>query len=262
MTTTELLALYDIEERRQVSVPGFRREETPQLVRMIDEAGAHAYIAWSRLTPAEVERTIENEMSHFGSLGLEFEWKTYSHDTPSDLVERLRGHGFTVEEDEAIMAIDLSELGEPYRAGAGAGISIRRIDDPNDLGDYEVVEKQVWGDDTRQFMEYLSASLRDHPGYQSIYVAYVDDRPVCAARVNFSIGSSFASLWGGSTVKEFRGRGIYSAMLDLRLREARDRGYSFVTIDASPMSRPIVERRGFRLLAMSNPCVFKPATTG
>jgi len=258
MTTTELLALYDIEERRQVIVPGFRREETPQLVRMIDESGAHAYIAWSKLAPAEVELTIENEMSHFGSLGLEFEWKTYSHDKPANLVERLEAHGFAVEEDEAIMAIDLSELGETYRASAG--ISIRRIDDPCDLGDYEVVERQVWGDDTRQFMEHLSASLRDHPGYQSIYVAYVDDRPVCAARVNFSIGSSFASLGGGSTVKEFRGRGIYSAMLDLRLREARDRGYSFVTIDASPMSRPIVERRGFRLLAMSNPCVFKPTT--
>jgi len=260
MTTTELLALYDIEERRHVRIPGFRREETPQLVRMIDEAGAHAYIAWSKLAPAEVERTIENEISHFGSLGLEFEWKTYSHDAPSDLVERLRAHGFAVEEDEAIMAIDLSELGETHRASAG--ISIRRIVDPGDLGDYELVERQVWGDDTRQFMEYLSASLRDYPGYQSIYVAYVDDRPVCAARVNFSTGSTFASLWGGSTVKEFRGRGIYSAMLDLRLREARDRGYSFVTIDASPMSRPIVERRGFRLLAMSNPCVFKPTTAG
>ncbi|HUW69137.1 MAG TPA: N-acetyltransferase [bacterium] len=260
MTTTELLALYDIEERRQVSIPGFRREETAQLVRMVDEAGAHAYIAWSDLKADTAEMAIEREMAHFSGLGLEFEWKTYSHDKPADLVERLRTHGFAVEEDEAIMALDLSATDEIHRADPA--IRILRIDDPRDLGDYDIVEKKVWGDDTKQFMDYLSMSLRDYPDYQSIYVAYVAAEPVCAARINFSLGSSFASLWGGSTVKEFRGRGIYSAMLELRLKEARDRGYSFVTIDASPMSRPIAEKRGFRLLAMSNPCVFKPNQGG
>lgn len=258
MTTTELLALYDIEERRQVRIPGFRREETPQLVRMIDEAGEYAYIAWSNLQPEAVDAAIEAEMAHFSALGQEFEWKTYSHDVPTNLMERLQAHGFMVEENEAIMAIDLTDLG-PAPVPT-AHLRIRRIDDPLDMGDYGIVERQVWGDDTNTFIGHLSVSLRDHPDYQSIYVAYVDDRPVSAARVNFSIGSSFASLWGGSTVKEFRGRGIYSAMLDLRLREARARGYSFATIDAGPMSRPIVERRGFRLLAMSNPCVFKPTT--
>lgn len=257
MTTTELLALYDNQERRQVRMPGFRREETAQLVRMTDEAGEYAYIAWSDLTPEAVDAAIEAEMSHFSTLGQEFEWKTYSHDRPGNLLERLQAHGFSVEEDEAIMAMDLSTLG-PARIFDGR-IRVRRIEDPLDMGDYGIVEHQVWGDDANDFMGHLSMSLRDHPDYQSIYVAYYDDRPVCAARINFSIGSSFASLWGGSTIKEFRGRGIYSAMLDLRLREARDRGYSFVTIDAGQMSRPIVARRGFRLLTMSKPCVFKPS---
>lgn len=259
MTTTELLARYDTEERRQVSIPGFRREATKRLVRMIDEAGDYAYIAWSDLQTETVDAAIEAEMAHFGAMGLEFEWKTYSHDAPATLVERLEAHGFVVEEDEAIMAIDLSDLGTA--PAPDARLRIRRIVDPLDMGDYGIVERQVWGEDASTFMGHLSASLRDHPDYQSIYVAYLDDQPVCAARVNFSVGSSFASLWGGSTIKEYRGRGIYSAMLDLRLREARARGYAFATIDAGPMSRPIVERRGFRLLAMSNPCVYKPTAS-
>ena len=59
---------------------------------------------------------------------------------------------------------------------------------------------------------------------------------------------------GGATLEGFRKRGIYTAVLAARAREARERGYRFLTIDASPMSRPIAAKHGFRLLATSNPC--------
>ena len=32
------------------------------------------------------------------------------------------------------------------------------------------------------------------------------------------------------------------------------RGVQYLTVDASPMSRPILERLGFQLVAISNPC--------
>jgi hypothetical protein len=43
-------------------------------------------------------------------------------------------------------------------------------------------------------------------------------------------------------------------VLAARVQEATARGYRFVTIDASPMSRPIVARHGFRLLTMAWAC--------
>ncbi|EQD40871.1 GCN5-related N-acetyltransferase, partial [mine drainage metagenome] len=56
---------------------------------------------------------------------------------------------------------------------------------------------------------------------------------------------------GGATVPDYRGRGLYTALLAVRLQEAKRRGARFLTIDAGPMSRPIVEKYGFRLLTFA-----------
>jgi GNAT superfamily N-acetyltransferase len=89
-------------------------------------------------------------------------------------------------------------------------------------------------------------------------VAYVDERPACAGWIYFHANGRFADLWGGSTVPEERGRGLYTAVLNARLKEAAERGYRFVTTDASPMSRPILAKHGFRLLTMAWPCKWRP----
>ena len=43
----------------------------------------------------------------------------------------------------------------------------------------------------------------------------------------------------------------------VRVQEAIERGYRFLTIDTSPMSRPIVARHGFRLLTYARDCEWK-----
>ena len=74
----------------------------------------------------------------------------------------------------------------------------------------------------------------------------------------FPAHSAFASLWGGSTLPELRGRGLYTGLLAARLQEARARGARYLTVDAGPMSRPILERRGFRLLTHATACTWPP----
>ena len=66
--------------------------------------------------------------------------------------------------------------------------------------------------------------------------------------------SAFASLWGGSTLPELRKRGLYTSLLNARLEEARQRGFRYLTVDAGDMSRPILEKRGFRLLTHATAC--------
>ena len=58
----------------------------------------------------------------------------------------------------------------------------------------------------------------------------------------------FAGLFGGSTRQEYRKQGLYTAMLAIRLQEAIQRGYGFLTVQASPMSQPILASHGFRVL--------------
>ena len=85
-----------------------------------------------------------------------------------------------------------------------------------------------------------------------------DGTVVCAAWVNFHDGTDFASLWGGSTLEAYRGRGIYKALVSRRADEAAERGFRFLQVDASPDSRPILERLGLRTLTSTTPWIWRP----
>jgi len=109
----------------------------------------------------------------------------------------------------------------------------------------------------------LTRELTNYPEYMSMYGAYVDNVAVASARINYPRNSQFASLWGGGTLEAYRGQGVYTALVAARVQEAIQRGRRFLTIDASPMSRPIVERLGFVAISISTPCnwTLKPSTT-
>ncbi len=63
-----------------------------------------------------------------------------------------------------------------------------------------------------------------------IVLAMAADRPVCSARVEFSVGTDFASLWGGGTLPEWRGRGIYRELVSYRARLAAEHGYRYLQV--------------------------------
>jgi ribosomal protein S18 acetylase RimI-like enzyme len=78
---------------------------------------------------------------------------------------------------------------------------------------------------------------------------------LCAAWLRYTPGTDFASMWGGSTLPEWRRRGLYRATVTHRARLARDRGYRYMRLDTSPDSRPILERLGLRAVATTTPYV-------
>jgi len=97
----------------------------------------------------------------------------------------------------------------------------------------------------------------------AVYIADFDGAPAACAWVRFPRASAFASLWGGSTVPELRHRGLYTDLVAARLLEARARGFRYLTCDARSTSRPILEKRGFRLLTFATACTMSaPAAAG
>ncbi|QYC42645.1 hypothetical protein Nocox_25210 [Nonomuraea coxensis DSM 45129] len=52
---------------------------------------------------------------------------------------------------------------------------------------------------------------------------------------------------------EWRGRGVYRALVAYRARDALARGYRYLQVDASAESRPILARLGFAALATTTP---------
>jgi GNAT superfamily N-acetyltransferase len=250
MKIEEVRALYDLEQRREPEDPAMLREVVGPIVRLVSRHDRRSCVIYSSLNSENVDAAIEEQIEYFNALGHGFEWKVYSHDTPADLKERLMARGFALDETEAILVLDLGEL--PATLAGRQRHDVRRVVDTDGLRDLLAVRQAVWGDDTTGLEERLIRELRDQPDRTSCYVAYVDAVAASAARLNFDPNSQFASLWGGSTVPAFRKQGLFTSLVAVRAQEARQRGARFLTVDARPMSRPILERLGFKLMAYAN----------
>jgi GNAT superfamily N-acetyltransferase len=259
----KMLNLFDQEQRREVEFIGFRREVTPEVVRLVDRQAERgdSMVLYSRLTAANADEVIEAEIAYFESIGHDFEWKVYDHDSPADLKERLTTRGFEIGEAEAVLVLDLADA--PPALLAPVNHDVSRITKPEELADVVAVQRQVWpeADFISQLGERLAADLQADPDHLSIYVAYVDELPTCSAWISFHREGSFAGLWGGSTLPQFRQRGLYTALVATRLQEAIRRGVRFLTIDASPMSHAVLQKFGFQLLTYTYPCKWRAGSS-
>jgi hypothetical protein len=256
MNRSQIIALFDREQRIDIEYPGTRREVVPDLVRLIDTSGnGEGMVIYSRLNETNADEAIRAQMDYFENLGQDFEWKTYDYDTPPDLKERLVSHGFILNEVEAVMLLDLQAA--PPVLWQPLGHAVRRILDPAELSDVLSINQQVWNEDSSRLIQYLGETITRFPEQMSVYVAYMDGQPASAAWIFFPPHSRFADLYGGSTIRAYRQRGLYTALLAQRAQAARDRQVRYLVVDASPMSRPILEKFGFELIAYSYPCRWK-----
>lgn len=255
MEKTELLKIYDQEQRIEAEFPGVRREVSERVVRSISPDEHFGFIAYSALDEETVEAEIMEQIAYYQALGMSFEWKVYDHDRPADLRQRLAARGFDMEEPEALMILDLQHALDFYWSLSLP--AMQRIEDAAGVTQLREMEEAVWGTDHSWMDVRLVNDLRNIPEQLSVFSVYVDGRPVSAAWMYYHPPSQFASLWGGTTLPDYRKRGYYTALLAARVREARQRGYRFLTVDASPMSRPILEKHGFQFLGFSTPCKWK-----
>jgi GNAT superfamily N-acetyltransferase len=258
MNPADILALYDQEMRLEVEWTDSRREVAPTVVRHVNLHNPGGAILYAWLTPENQAATVQEQIAYFEQVGGEFEWKVHSHDTPLKLQNYLATCGFEVEEAEALMILDVAQarpnLRQPIRH------TIRRLTQPAQLADVAAVQQKVWNESFDWLLERLAQDLQHHPDHLSVYVGYVAEQPVSSAWTYFHPGSHFAGLWGGSTLAAFRGQGFYTALLAARLQEAHQRGVRYLTVDASPMSRPILEKLGFTWVSTIYPYKWRPSS--
>jgi len=259
MNLNDIRAHYDAEQRIDAPIVGMRRARGDHTVRLIANSIGRGVVIHSDLTPDNADDAIAAELDFFrGEPGItHLEWKLFDYDAPLDLNERLEAHGFTVGEPEAICVLDLAHL--PDRLRQQPTHDIRRITDPTGIADVIAVKTDVYPDDAAVgadgwFAVMLADNLRVAPEMIRLYVAYVDGIPVSTAWMDIIPGSAFAGLWGGSTRAAYRGRGIYTDLIAVRAAAAIAAGARYLTIDASPMSRPIVEKHGFQFMAWTWAC--------
>jgi len=255
-----LRSLYTTEERIGADYPDVRREIFPHLIRAAPkEAHGEGFVIYTKLDEESADAAIREQIAYFKEIGADFEWKLFDYDSPPDLKERLAAHGFEIGEPESLMILPLDAA--PPSLLAPVREDVRRLVDLAELETIRSIEDEVWQTDHESLIQYLRLMMTESPERMSFYAAYAGERPVSCAWIHFSPTGQFASLWGGSTLAEYRGRGLYTALLAVRVQEAIRRGRHFLTIDASPMSRPIVERFGFVYVATTYPCQWTHART-
>jgi GNAT superfamily N-acetyltransferase len=256
-----VLSQYDAQVRRGLHSDGSGAlgERAGPVVRWSTAGGAGwCGVVWSDLDVATADEVIAEQVAYFAARGEQFEWKLYSYDQPPDLGQRLAAAGFVAEGAEALMVADAGRVAEHHGADGVLpnGVRLVQVTDEAGLELMIDVSGQVFGPDP-QLRRSLLGQLRNSPEFNVLVLAMAGDTPVCSARVSFD-STDFAGLWGGGTLPEWRGRGIYRAMVGYRARLALARGYRYLQVDASPMSRPILERLGFACLAMTTPYTWSP----
>ena len=263
LTDAQLLEVYDRQVRRECEWTRMRREVQPNVVRHVLEGVGHGggLVSWSALTPENADGEIAAQVAYFRSLNGEFEWKYYTHDQPPELPQRLLAHGFTTEEElDSIMVAEMPALPPEYWTIDVSPVS--RITTPEGVDAIVRMELEVWQEEVSGFAPGMKYDLEQHPDRLSVFAVWDGGRVVSAAWTHYLVPTSFATFWGGSTLKEYRKRGYYTALLAVRAREARERGYKFLQVDASPESRPILQKHGFRCVTLSTPYVWKPQGGG
>jgi hypothetical protein len=248
MDDAALRAVFDEQIRRQTraGAPQVHAERAGTIVRRVATDGSGwSGITWSALaSPAVADRVIAAQVRYFTGLGLPFEWKLYDYDQPPDLGDRLAAAGFAADDEEAVMVAEIT--GMPADVRLPPGVTLRPVTSEADVELLIQVHERVFGQDQSGLRQSMLTTLREAPEHTAMVLAMAADEPVCAARVELPAGT------------EWRGQGIYRALIAYRAGLAARRGYRYLTVDASADSEPILGRLGFRCLARTTPYQWAP----
>jgi GNAT superfamily N-acetyltransferase len=217
--TTEILAVFDEQMRRRAAPEGL-----------------YVGKGWSAVLWWPGDGDVEALVARMRELPGHVEWKYYSHDGP-ELRERLVAAGLEPEDEETVVVAEAASIPPP----------------PEDI-ELHIV--------TDEFVDLAADVFGDRfelPEKAVAVVAVVDGKPVSGGRVDFEDGVEFAGLFGGVTLPEYRGRGLYRATVAKRAELACERGYRWLYVDALPTSRPILERNGFGAITTTTPFVIPAA---
>jgi acetyltransferase (GNAT) family protein len=212
-------------------------------------------IVYSLISPLQLAGAVRNEQARARDGGYALEWKVYGHDPLPLLSKTLAAVGFEAGDVEAVLAVDLVDVGCPR--SEGPAFETRTVHDEHGLADVASISRRIGRRDVEAETHRLNAMLRARPDALSIHVAYMAGEPVSCGRIHYGHSPGVAELAGGRTVPTHRRRGLFSAVVAARLREAAARGCRYVFVDALPTSEPILTGLNFVPLTSTQPFTYE-----
>jgi hypothetical protein len=252
------LAAYDEQLRTDAEMPSAVSVTVLGPLRLVTFAGGRGFITYQDLGGADagaIGRLAGTALAHYQAdpAITQVEWKTRGHDHAPGLHQSLLDHGFAAGEPESIM------IGEAQRLAVDVplpeGVTLRQVSQENDVRAMCAMSARAFGDSPAEEAATADALLRrlSLDDGMELWVAEADGQVVCAGRLEPVPGTSFAGIWGGSTLPEWRRRGIYRALTAGRARSALRLGKTLINSDSTEDSRPILERYGFLKVSTTTP---------
>lgn len=255
----EYLEAYDRQLRTDAEVTDAVSVTRHGPLRLATFSGGRGFVTYADLGGADADgiaELVETAVQHFrGRTDVdEVEWKSRGHDHAPGLHDSLIAHGFAPDEPESIMIGEAELLARAVEVPAG--VDVRRARTEADVLAAGEIQGLVFDDaGWRARAEALIERLRTDEAVE-LWIAVADGAVVSAGRLEPVAGTAFAGLWGGSTVPEWRGRGVYRALTAERARSAMARGIRYLQSDSTEFSRPILERSGLVKVSTTTPYVW------
>jgi len=217
--------------------PGLRAHATPEV--------SHPYgnmVGVSTLTQENADSVIAEVQNFFGKRGHVVGWWLNPSSTPVDLVSKLEAAGFSRVIEQA--GLVLTDMEREIRCNPSVTVRKATRADRDELirlysVGYPVPEK--WSAIYCDLLWLLETG--NH------YLAFLDgvEEPVSVSSMFSPPNSSIAVMQGAATLTEYRGRGVYTAMVAKRLADARDMGKDTAVLQADrKTSAPVCVKLGFK----------------
>jgi GNAT superfamily N-acetyltransferase len=227
-------------------VPGLiDRLDVPGVVGRITSAPSPLanLVGGATLTEANADSTIRALRDFYGARGLPFGGLVGPSSTPQDLTARLAAAGITKQSEMAGMALRDLSVNVPQEPD----VTVREANEGDDdvLCDIFTAGFGLPEEVSRIFLAAMRSGAGPHR--QRLYLASLDGMTtlVAAAASVYLAGTPILMLGGAATLPEYRGRGLYRALLARRLADARDDGMEAAVIQAvRTTSAPICRRIG------------------
>jgi GNAT superfamily N-acetyltransferase len=262
-----LLATYDAQLRGEAETPSaiaVSRLGPLRLVTFVGKRGFVSYKDLDGLYSDALNELVTGAVSHFSSKkGREngaieiVEWKTRGHDHAPGLHDALTANGFVPDEAESIMIGDASGLA--VDVPLPAGVTLRRATSEKDVRAMSAMQDVVFGDPVSEEAADALLSRLSRADGMELWIAEADGEIVTAGRLELVPNSDFAGIWGGATLPQWRGKGIYRALTSARARSALAHGKTLIHSDSTEYSRPILERSGLVAVSTTTPYLWRPA---
>jgi len=217
----------EVEER-----PGWVQITTPSV-----RTGMLNEVLLAILQDAEADAVIDRTIARYRALGVSYKWCVGPDSRPTDLAERLERRGL-----ERWMCKVMTRETTPLEAAVPAGVTVEEVDEAS-LPAYIQTLAAGW-DSPLDETERVQRHARTQRPRNLQFLARLDGVPAGAA--GYVAHARSAYFVAAVVLPAYRGRGVYRALLDARLRHARAAGLALATTQArESTSAPILERVGF-----------------